>query len=98
MSTTWKKNGFKRLNNERNTMNNRKLTRKVAAVTGASKGIGVETEMKTQHESLTHRWRAVFRRRRRMHDPMLVLNMSIFNFANGWDSVFNSLNNRERGV
>ena len=26
------------------------------------------------------RWRAKFRRRRRTHDPMLVFNMSVFNF------------------
>ena len=26
-----------------------------------------------------------------MHDPMLVLNMSIFNLNNGWDRVFNPL-------
>jgi hypothetical protein len=79
-------------------MNNRKLTRKVAVVTGASKGIGVETEMKTQQQSLTHRWRAVFRRRRRMHDPMLVLNMSIFNFADGWNRTFNPLRGHENGT
>jgi hypothetical protein len=54
--------------------------------------------MKIRQRSFARKWREMFRRHRRMHDPMLVLNMSIFNFANGWDSVFNSLNNRERGL
>jgi hypothetical protein len=40
----------------------------------------------------------MFARRRRMHDPMLVLNMSIFNFADGWDRIFNPLKTRERGI
>lgn len=35
--------------------------------------------------------RAMLARRRRMHDPMLVLNMSIFNFAGGWNRTFNEL-------
>jgi len=26
-----------------------------------------------------------------MHDPMLVLNMSIFNFDGGWNRTFNQL-------
>jgi hypothetical protein len=30
----------------------------------------------------------VFRRDRRRHDPLLVLNMSIFNFADGWSRAF----------
>jgi hypothetical protein len=36
-------------------------------------------------------WRGlhkIFRRRGRRHDPMLVLNMSIFNFAYGWSRTF----------
>jgi hypothetical protein len=32
-----------------------------------------------------------FRSRRRTHDPMLVLNMSIFNFEPGWQRIFNPL-------
>jgi len=32
--------------------------------------------------------RNAFRRRARRHDPMLVLNMSIFNFTNGWRRTF----------
>jgi hypothetical protein len=32
--------------------------------------------------------RKVFRRRARRHDPMLVLNMSNFNFTDGWSRTF----------
>jgi hypothetical protein len=32
--------------------------------------------------------RNVFRRRAPRHDPMLVLNMSIFNFTDGWRRTF----------
>ena len=31
------------------------------------------------------RWREMFRRRPQMQNPMLVLNMSIFNFGGGWN-------------
>ena len=31
-------------------------------------------------------WR-IFRRFSRRHDPMLVLNMALFNFTNGWNRV-----------
>lgn len=34
-------------------------------------------------------WRKFLRPRRRRHDPMLVLNMSAFNFESGWNRVFN---------
>ena len=37
--------------------------------------------------SAGRRWRAVFRRRPEMRDPMLVLNMSIFNFGGGWNRI-----------
>jgi len=32
--------------------------------------------------------RKIFRRRMRRHDAMLVLNMSIFNFTDGWRRTF----------
>jgi len=32
--------------------------------------------------------RDLFRRRAPRHDPMLVLNMSIFNFTDGWSRTF----------
>jgi len=40
----------------------------------------------------------LFQRNRRGHDPMLVLNMSIFNLSNGWDRVFNPLKGHENGT
>jgi hypothetical protein len=36
-----------------------------------------------------------FSARRHWHDPMLVLNMSIFNFDGGWNRVFNPIPQRE---
>jgi hypothetical protein len=30
----------------------------------------------------------IFRRSRRRHDPMLVLNMVLFNFTDGWNRAF----------
>jgi hypothetical protein len=42
--------------------------------------------MKTkQHEDdFWHMLRTIFRRRVTRHDPMLVLNLSNFNFTDGW--------------
>jgi len=40
----------------------------------------------------------LFQRLRRMHDPMLVLNMSIFNFSDGWERIFNPLKTHEHGT
>jgi hypothetical protein len=34
---------------------------------------------------------------RARHDPMLVLNMSLFNFADGWSQIFNPVKARENG-
>jgi hypothetical protein len=42
------------------------------------------------------RWREMFRRRQEMHDPMLVFNMSIFNFGEGWDRIFNPFKTQSR--
>jgi len=30
----------------------------------------------------------IFRRSSRRHDPMLVLNMTVFNFTDGWNRAF----------
>ncbi len=57
-----------------------------------------ETEMKIQRQNLMHTWQEMFQRRRRRHDPMLVLNMSIFNFADGWNRTFNQLKIHENGT
>jgi hypothetical protein len=46
--------------------------------------------MKTKQDE-NNFWRALrkrFRRRAKRHDPMLVLNMSNFNFTNGWRRTF----------
>ena len=45
----------------------------------------------TPARSIADKWRELFRRRRRKHDPMLVLNMSVFNSEDGWNRVFNPL-------
>jgi hypothetical protein len=39
----------------------------------------------------------MFRRNRRRHDPMLVLNMSIFNDDNGWRRLFDPIKVHENG-
>ena len=44
--------------------------------------------MKTKEQSFSQSLRRIFRRRARRHDPMLVLNMSIFNFTDGWNRTF----------
>jgi hypothetical protein len=41
--------------------------------------------MKTKGQSFSQSVRRIWQRRIRRHDPMLVLNMSIFNFTDGWD-------------
>ena len=45
--------------------------------------------MKTKQESnFWQKLRKIFRPRYYRHDPMLVLNMSIFNFTDGWNRTF----------
>jgi hypothetical protein len=44
------------------------------------------------------KWRGKFQRRRRMRDPMLVFNMSMFNFGDGWNHIFNRLKVHENGT
>jgi len=46
---------------------------------------------KTSPPNLTHGRLGMFRRRRGMHDPMLVLNMAIFNSEDGWNRTFSPL-------
>ena len=46
---------------------------------------------------LTHKWRE-FQRRRRMRDPLLVFNMSIFNFDDGWNRLFSQFKIHENGT
>lgn len=49
------------------------------------------TQSKTNKRPI---WRKFFQARRR-HDPMLVLNMSVFNFEPGWNRIFNPFPDRE---
>jgi hypothetical protein len=44
--------------------------------------------MKTKEQNFSERLRRIFRRPLRRHDPMLVLNMSFFNYTDGWSRVF----------
>jgi len=46
--------------------------------------------MKTKQSQINHKramWR-IFRRSSPRHDPMLVLNMTLFNFTDGWNRAF----------
>ena len=54
-----------------------------------------ETRMKRR---LAHKWREMFQRRRRMSDPLLVFNMSIFNFDHGWNRIFTQFKIHENGT
>ena len=50
-----------------------------------------------RQNTLIGKLRSYFRRHRRQHDPMLVLNMSIFNFEGGWSRIFSPIKARENG-
>jgi hypothetical protein len=43
---------------------------------------------KQRENHFRSRLRKLFRPRARRHDPMLVFNMSIFNFTDGWSRTF----------
>jgi len=43
---------------------------------------------KPRENNFRSRLRELFRYRAHRHDPMLVLNMSIFNFTDGWNRTF----------
>ncbi len=43
---------------------------------------------KSRENNFRSTLRKTFRRRAHRHDPMLVLNMSIFNFTDGWRRTF----------
>jgi hypothetical protein len=49
-----------------------------------------ENQMKTKRRQTTPRRssRQLLRKRVYRHDPMLLLNMSLFNFTDGWARVF----------
>lgn len=50
------------------------------------------TNLKQTRVAKPRKW---FQRRRRWHDSMLVLNMSIFNSENGWNRILNRLPSHE---
>jgi hypothetical protein len=54
--------------------------------------------MKTLSEKLSRKWRQIFRRRRANHDPLLVLNMTLFNLEDGWSRTFSPLKTHETGA
>jgi hypothetical protein len=37
-----------------------------------------------QRNSFAELWRRIFRRSARSHDPLLTLNMTLFNYTDGW--------------
>jgi hypothetical protein len=48
-----------------------------------------------KQNKLTYKLRNYLRKHRRQHDPLLALNMSIFNFEGGWSRIFNPIKARE---
>jgi hypothetical protein len=48
----------------------------------------ITMKAKQPENNFKSRLRGIFRRRTDRHDPMLVLNMSIFNFTDGWSRTF----------
>jgi hypothetical protein len=60
--------------------------------------IGRKTKIRIEQRNLGSERREMISVRRRVHDPMLVLNMSIFNYSPGWERVFNPLKTHERGA
>ncbi len=54
-----------------------------------------KTEIDSTAASFGEKLRAACAPRRRRHDPMLVLSMSIFNFEHGWSRVLNPLKTHE---
>lgn len=56
-----------------------------------------ETAIRASQGNFAGKWRAIFRSRQRMHDPILVFNISIFNIDDGWNRIFNPLKAHENG-
>jgi hypothetical protein len=48
----------------------------------------ITMKAKQRESNFSHPRRELFRRRGHKHDPMLVFNMSIFNFTDGWSRTF----------
>jgi len=58
----------------------------------------INPRIKTPRGNPARSWRRIFQRRRRIHDPMLVFNMSIFNSDGGWERIFDPLKAHENGA
>ena len=56
-------------------------------------------ELKTQTPpvSFADSWRKMFPWTRNVHDPLLVLNLSDFNFTDGWSRTFSGNKVRQNG-
>jgi hypothetical protein len=59
---------------------------------------GREAKIQIEKGNLGAQWREMVSRRRRIHDRMLVFNMSIFHYTDGWNRTFNPLKTHERGI
>jgi hypothetical protein len=55
----------------------------------------MNSKTQVQRPVRTRRWRGTRSRRSRRHDPMLVLNMSVFNFESGWNRILNPVKTYE---
>jgi hypothetical protein len=59
---------------------------------------GRETKIRIEKANIGAQRREMISRRRRIHDPMLMFNMSIFNYKDGWNRTFNPLKTHERSI
>ena len=57
--------------------------------------LGRKEKISERQDSDQKEARKWFRARRRHHDPVLVLNMSIFNSGSSWNRIFNPIPQRE---
>jgi hypothetical protein len=55
----------------------------------------MNTTNQTRNTNKRPVWWKFLQPRRRRHDRMLVLNMSLFNFEPGWNRIFKALPERE---
>ena len=55
----------------------------------------IRTNTKQSKRTVRLQPRSLFRRPRRSHDPMLVLNMTVFNSESGWNRILNRLPSHE---
>jgi hypothetical protein len=53
--------------------------------------------VKKRSRPLMRKWPTVLRRSQR-HDSMLVLNMAMFNFSDGWNRMFNPMKVHQNGI